>query len=278
MRRVPLLLTILLLALPFLGRAAETATEIPFTYVDGFILVKAQVDGSATPLTFLVDSGASTAVVSLRAARRLHLPLGVAESVRGVGADAMAYRLPGARVMANGLTLSRVRLAVDLHNASALCSREIDGLIGIDFFKGRIVQIDYANQRMHVLKKAPEDFACRLPLHVMNGIFCAGISVNGSQPRWTRVDTGCNDALHWVVPNSSAPETRGVSIGFITNQENLTRAAVQIGPVCLGDVQTSLHGEPLFAGESGLLGNGILSKWIVTIDGVHKAISLQSPR
>jgi hypothetical protein len=278
MRRVSLLLSVLLFALPFFGQAAETATEIPFTFVDGFILVKAQVEGAGAPLTFLVDSGASTAVVSLRVARRLHLPLGAAETVRGVGADALAYHLPPARVMANGVTLSRLRLAVDLHNASALCSREIDGLVGVDFFKGRIVQIDYANQQLRLLKNAPQNFACRLPLRVLNGVFCAGISVNGSQPRWTRVDTGCNDALHWVVPSSSAPESRGVSIGFITDQENLTRAAVQIGPVSLGDVQTSLHGEPLFAGESGLLGNGILSKWTVTVDGVHREISLQAPR
>lgn len=278
MRRVSLILSVLLSILPFSARAAEAPAEIPFNYVDGFILVKAQIEGTGASLTFLVDSGASTAVVSLKAARRLHLPLGGTESVRGVGADALAYHLPALPVIANGVTLSKLHLAVDLHNASALCSREIDGLIGIDFFKGRIVQIDYAKERLQLLKSAPRDFACRLPLRVLNGIFCAGIEVNGSQPRWTRVDTGCNDALHWVVPNTSAPETRGVSIGFITDQQNLTRAAVQLGPVSLGDVQTSLHGEPLFPGESGLLGNGILSKWVVTIDGVHRELSLQASR
>ena len=248
--------------------------ELPFSFVDGFILVRAQVEGSSQPLTFLLDSGASTAVLSLSTARRLHLPLGRSETVRGVGADSVAWHLPGLPVTAAGLTLSRLTLAVDLQNAAGLCREPIDGLIGVDFFKGRIVRIDYAAGRIRLLDAAPEGAATRLPLRELNGVLCAGVSVNGSQPRWTRVDTGCNDALHWVVPRTAETKKRGATIGFVTRQQDITRAAVVLGDLAVPNVETSLHGQAMFPGEAGLLGNGLLSSWTVTIDAVHQQLSL----
>ena len=53
---------------------SASAREIPFDFVDGYILVHARVD--AQPVTLVLDSGASASVLSLDAARRLHLPLG----------------------------------------------------------------------------------------------------------------------------------------------------------------------------------------------------------
>jgi hypothetical protein len=104
-------------------------------------------------------------------------------------------------------------------------------------------------------------------LRGINGVFCVPVSVNGSRPRWTRLDTGCNDALHWVVPRTAAaPQKRGVSIGFITNPDDETLVTVKLGKMVLPHVATTLHGTAIFPGEAGLLGSEVLSQYLVTVD------------
>ena len=246
--------------------------EIPFDFVDGYILVHASVD--AHPVTLVLDSGASACVMSLDTARRLNLPLGDAEPVDGVEAGATAYNMQPVTAQAGGIRLGEFALASDLHNATQLCSESVDGLVGADFFKGRVTQIDYAAHKLRLLAKPPAGGES-LPLKARNGIYCLPVSVNGSRPRWTRLDTGCNDALHWVVPRSDEPEgARGLSIGFITNTEDETLVTVGLGRIILSDVEAALHGEAIFPGEAGLLGSEILSQYRVTIDGRHGRILL----
>jgi len=44
-------------------------------------------------------------------------------------------------------------------------------------------------------------------------------------------------------------------------------------------VKTALHGAPLFPGEAGLLGNGILSQFLVTVDwSNHQVLLEDAPR
>src|SRR5205823_12460329 len=133
-------------------------------------------------------------VLSLRAAQRLHLPLGRTENVRGVGVQAVARRLEGVEASASGVVLSGITLAVDLSAADELCSSPVDGLIGVGFFKDRIVRIDYKRRTLRIVSAAPASGAERLPVKMLNGILCVPVAVNDSAVRWTRLDTGCNDA------------------------------------------------------------------------------------
>jgi hypothetical protein len=214
----------------------------------------------------MLDSGASASVLNVEAARRLHLAMGQGEPVDGVDADGTAFDMTPVTPMAGNLPLGEFALAIDLKNAQQLCSERVDGLIGADFFKGRITQIDYAHHRIRLLDKAPAEGE-KMPLRAWNGIYCLPVSVNGSKPRWTRLDTGCNDALHWVVPRSAgSPRRRGVSIGFITNTDDETLVTVGLGRLTLPHVETALHGSAIFPGEAGLLGSEVLSQYRVTID------------
>jgi hypothetical protein len=251
---------------------SSAARDIPFDFVDGYILLHARV--GAQPVTLVLDSGASASVLSLQAARRLHLALGLPLPVNGVEAEGTAFGMAPVRPEAQGVPLGEVSLAIDLRNAAQLCSEPVDGLIGADFFKGRVVQIDYAQQRLRLLDERPAE-GDSLPLRERNGVFCLPVSVNGSRPRWTRLDTGCNDALHWVVPRMAAAQPpRGVSIGFITNMDDETLVSVGLGRLTLPHVETALHGSAIFPGEAGLLGSEILSRYRVTIDARHGRILL----
>jgi hypothetical protein len=277
MRLPPSLATLCLVLAISLARAG--GAEIPFDFADGFILLKAEVAGAKEPLNLLLDSGAAATVLSLRAARHLHLKLGATEVVRGVGSETPAWHLSAPTAKAGGIELPPFRIAVDLSNADALCSHPLDGIVGVDFFAGRIVQIDFVRHRLRLLDtRADADSAIRLPMRNFNGVMCVPLAVNGSPNRWTRLDTGCNDALHWVLPRPGAmTPKRQVSIGFINDAQNRILGSVQLGRQTLHPVEISLHTQPMFPGEAGLLGIGILSQYLVTIDAAHRQLLLHEP-
>jgi hypothetical protein len=104
---------------------------------------------------------------------------------------------------------------------------------------------------------------------------CVPVAVNDSTKRWTRFDTGCNDALHWVIPRPAGHGDRSaVSIGFITDESDTALVSVTLGKRALPTVKTALHGHPIFPGEAGLVGNGILSQFMVTVDWPNRQVLL----
>jgi hypothetical protein len=257
--------------------ASSPTVEIPFTFTDGFIRIEARLPQSEEPVHLLLDSGAGASVLSLRTAQRLHLPLGRTETVHGVGVDVDAYHLRGVCATAEGATLASIPLAVDLSSADALCSEPVDGLIGVDFFRNRVVQIDYTHHRIRLFAPAPVRATERLPMKVFNGMICVPVGVNDSTPRWTRFDTGCNDALHWVIPRATPPgEHEAVSIGFITDESDTALTTVLLGRQQLRPIKTALHSRPIFPGEAGLLGNGVLSQFTVTVDWPSRQVLLEN--
>ncbi len=268
MPRLAVALTLSLLIALLVPASADPVTEIPFRFTDGFICIEARTAQSARPLTLLLDSGAGASVLDLRTARRLKLKLAPAENVRGVGSEAAACRINPVRTTVGTTALPDMALAVDLSTADELCSHPIDGLIGVDFFRDHVVQIDYAHRCLRLGESNSDLLAGeRLPIKMVNGVMCVPVGVNDSQPRWTRFDTGCNDALHWVVPRpQERPARMGVSLGFVTNPKDTALTSVLLGARSLDKVKTSLHGRELFPGEAGLLGNGLLSRFMVTVD------------
>lgn len=257
--------------------AAGTATEIPFKFVDGFIIVNARVGESAKPVSLLVDSGASTSVLSLQAVERLRLPLLAPEPVQGVGAESVAYHIPPVKATAGKTRLTHIPIALDLSNAALVCSHPVDGLLGMDFFANRIVQIDYEARRIRLLPSSDKVTAdLRVPLQVRNGVFRVPVGVNGSTRRWTRLDTGSNDALHWVASTERSRKRRSpASVGFLTDPNQLFRASVQLGDRTFESVPVARHEQEIFAGEAGLLGNGILSRFTVTLDAQNGRMLLR---
>jgi hypothetical protein len=270
------LIALLLSFVSNISAAGETA-EIPFQFTDGFIRVEARVASSQEPLSMLLDSGASVSVLNLETASRLKIPMGKPLTVRGVTSDASACEIASLPSTISGVTAGNIALVADMQHARALCLENVDGLIGANFFRNRIVQIDYGRQCLRILAKSPRSTAgFRLPIKIINDVACAGVGVNGSSLRWARIDTGCNDSLHWVIPKLARSEkTEGASIGFVTDALDLTLARVALGNRFISSVPTALHGHPFFEGEAGLLGNGLLSRFTVTLDWPGRSLILQ---
>lgn len=245
--------------LGLLSGRVEAAEKIPFQYRDGLIWVKVTTAASTTPLNFLLDSGAGATVLNLDTARKLGVNLGKREKVNRVGASAAAWRVKGFNATVAGIAVSQTPLALDLSDTSALCSRRIDGLLGVDFFHDRILEIDYDALCLRVLDRVNERGLCAvMPLRMENNAMLVPVSVNGAVAQWTRLDTGCDEGLHWVA---------GLGGGYAST-------SVQLGGMRIAKVKTALHDAPIFPKEAGLLGNEVLSNYRVTFDRVNGRLLL----
>jgi hypothetical protein len=252
------------------GETNSSATaEFPFEYREGLLWVQIRVPERQEPLRFLLDSGAEVSVINLDTAKRLGLSLAPKVSVRGVHTSMTGYWPQTLSAIANGVTLPSSVLALDLSKLSRSCEQSVDGLIGADFFRDRIVQIDFAARKIRLLSA---DEICpssdSLPLEVRHCGMRVQASVNGGKPQWMRVDTGCATPLQWVT-SSVRPDlcSTKLAIGLIELNIPQRRTSVELGGQTFRDVATGIHRTAIFPGEAGLLGNGLLSRFSrVTID------------
>ena len=268
---------------------AETALsavhELPIRFQEGLLWLEVNVPQSKNPLHFLLDSGASVSVVNLATARQLGLKLGPKVSVTVVRATSSGHWPVKLSAATGPLQLPGEYLALDLSKLSGACSRSVDGLIGADFFRDRVVEIDYLAQKLRVLAAAPfaaAPFAAgtnTVPLEARPCGFRVAVNVNHSRSQWVRVDTGCATAFQWVTSKERADQcTSKLAVGLAELSIPQTMTGIRIGNHFLDTVPTGLHRKAIFAGESGLLGNGVLAQFgVVTIDAKAGRLILGCP-
>jgi hypothetical protein len=94
------------------------------------------------------------------------------------------------------------------------------------------------------------------------------VTVNGHKLQWVRLDTGCASALQWVTSRVPSGQCKSqVAIGLTEISIPQTQTTVEIGLQTFPGVPTGIHQTAIFAGEAGLLGNGLLSRFSrITID------------
>ena len=259
---------------------SEVLSEIPFQYRDGLIWLTARVTGRDKPLNFLLDSGAGVSVLDLQAAHSLKLELANRETVQGVNGQASAYRVNRFRAVSGGIDLPESVLAVDLGTISSRCHQPVDGILGADFFRGHIVQIDFSVGRVRLLKNCDLNLAnCEiLPIKICNDAFCVPVRIANNLARWTRLDTGCDAALEWVASAREKKQMDQISIGLSDGSVRYINTSVQIGKQRFSPVRAGVHKEQIFPGEAGLLGNALLSKFRVTIDEPRNRVILERVR
>lgn len=242
--------------------SASAAPELPLQFQDGLLWLGVNLPPSKEPLHFLLDSGASSSAVNLDTARRLGLKLGRPVRVTAVGSRLTGYWPVKLSARAGEVKLPDEYLALDLSKLSGACSRPVDGLIGADFFRDRIVQIDYAAQKLRVLAASPAaDATSVLALETRPCGFRVAVSVNGGASQRVRVDTGCATALQWVTTREQPGRcTSKPAIGLTELSIPQTMTGLRLGQQIFDTVPTGLHRKAIFPGESGLLGNGLLAQ------------------
>ncbi len=270
--------SLLAIALLQAQAAQDSATEIPLEFREGLIWIKAAISPSAKPLNLLLDTGAGASVINRSAADRLGLKLGSAITVRGVATTLTGYKLKDVSVHAGAAVLPADYIAVDLGKLSGSCQQPVDGLLGADFFRGRAVQLDFQEQKLRILE--PDQVPTSgeiLPLQLRPCGMRVPITVNGQKRQWVRLDTGCASALQWVTSRVRSQDCNPkVAIGLAEVSIPQTETTVAIGQQKFADVPTGLHEKPIFQGEAGLLGNGLLFRFSsITIDAKSGRLILE---
>lgn len=254
--------------------------EFPFQFREGLLWVEVSIPQSGKPLNFLVDTGAGVSVINLSTAKRIDLKLGREVTVRGVETTLTGYWQQHMLAKVGDVRLPSEYLAVDLEKLSRSCERPVDGLVGADFFREHVVQIDFDAQKIRILK--PEKAGKSddtLPLQLRPCGMRVPISVNGRKRQWVRLDTGCATALQWVTSDVPDQCTHQMAIGLAEISIAQTKTTVGIGDHTFDNVPTGLHEKAIFSGESGLLGNGLLSRFSrFTIDTKASHLILEQRR
>ena len=122
---------------------AAAVAEFPIAVREGMLWVEVRIPETQRKLELLLDSGAEASVLDLQTAKDIGLTLGAPVGVRGVHASTEGYWCGTRGAEANGVELPNRFLALDLNRLSGSCGRKVDGLIGADFFKNKIVQLDF---------------------------------------------------------------------------------------------------------------------------------------
>lgn len=271
---------VLLAALGLHGQAvaAPSTQEFPFEYREGLLWVEVRATGVAEPLHFLLDTGAGVSVLSVQTAQRLGLRLGRRVKVQGVGTTTTGFWPQRLGASAGEVPLPKRYLAVDLSELSQACACRVDGLIGADFFKDRVVRLDFAQKRVRLLPAgAPTQDGEVIRLEADTAAFRVPVKINGGEPQWLRLDTGCASSLQWVTATQGTPTQHyAVAVALTGLSIPVTHTRVQLGSFHFEEVPTGLHPRPLFAGEAGLLGNGLLARFrAVTLDARGGRIILE---
>jgi hypothetical protein len=168
---------------------------------------------------------------------------------------------------------------LDLSKLGQACTNgAVDGLIGADFFRGRIVQIDFERQAVRILSECPAEMGAQiLPLKARPCGMLVAVQVNGSKGQWVRLDTGCAAGLQWVTASVRAEGCRRrVAVGLSAFSVAVTQTTLTLGAVRFEGVPTDLQERAIFPGEKGLLGNGVLSRFkTVTVDAKRMEVMLR---
>jgi aspartyl protease/PDZ domain-containing protein len=135
--------------------SADTAVTIPFELVTRHIMVKVKVNNSR-PLSFVLDTGDKVGIVDVEVAKELGLKLEGQVRVGGAGAETLAasmvkdgtWTLPGLEGFSQPLTL-----ALPLGRLAARFGHDFDGIIGSDFIRQFVVEVDYQNRVLKIYDK-----------------------------------------------------------------------------------------------------------------------------
>lgn len=249
--------------------ASEVDAGIAVQFRDGLIWVEVTVEGREEPAQFLLDSGASVSVVDLRMARGLGSAMGRKVRVQSALGEVQGHWPVRIQARVATFRLPAEHLAMDLTKLSQACDRRVDGLIGADFFCGRVLEVDYVRSRLRIREGGECGEERSIPMAMGGSALSVVARVNGGNAERFRVDTGCVSALEWV--NRRAQAERGASrraVAFGERKVSQTLTRLRLGTVERDTVPTGLHRRPMFEGESGLIGNGFLAQFgVVVFDG-----------
>jgi aspartyl protease/PDZ domain-containing protein len=277
--------------------AGKSVITLPFEFVTRHIVVQVKINNSR-PLSFVLDTGDRVGIVDTDVAKELGLKLQGQVRVGGAGSET----LTGSMVEDTTWTLTGlegfsqpVKLAIPLRRLAARFGHDFDGIIGAEFIRQFVVEVDYPARVIRLHDKDKFSYAGAgdsVPIQ-LNGqghpILDAEVTPVGSAPIKGKfvLDIGSGGPLALMSPfvtqnrllNSNLKTIRAIGLGGAGGQSNARigrTAELKIGKFKIANPITIFSEDKAGAFASaelaGNIGQQIASKFKLFLDYDHNRI------
>jgi predicted aspartyl protease len=175
-------------------RGTDKPDEIPFKLAQGFgIVIRGEI-GATRDMNFLLDTGAVPSVLSQRAAARMGV-LGVKGSLTVLSQESQSEYVTVDEVRLGWIHAARLPMVVvDLAHLEQRLGTRIDAIIGLDFFAGQDISIDYQHRKITRGLSGQARHSVPVEVYSVGGApyWVLPISLDGKAIR-VLLDTGAND-------------------------------------------------------------------------------------
>lgn len=262
--------------------------SIPFEK-EGLVYIPVEVPEKNESLTFVFDTGASTAVMDKTVATRLGIKADTKQYATGASGS-QEYEIAVDRtIRIEDLDFDRLNIVlVDLQELSNRSGIQIDGIIGYDVISRYVTQFDFANKKLHLYNKTKDindttgytahkiNMSSAIPMVTLDCDFKDGSKISGD----FLFDSGANLGILFNSPfvkkhqlkdkfdKSIAISSRGLtatstSIVGLTKEVSLLGNTFTEVPVSLSQSKQGVSSRTDFA---GILGANIINRFDMILD------------
>lgn len=279
--------------------------DIPFDYVNGFIVVKVVFDG-VFPLHFIFDTGAEHTILSKREITDL-LKANYLRRFPIVGADLSkelyAYLVQGIQLEVGNIIANNRSILVleeDYFRFEEYAGIDVQGILGSDFFRRFVIKINYSRHIISLYDpqyfEPPGKSFVKLPIEITRNKPYLAVNVQFHQDTSIRLrlllDSGASLALllhtdthpglelpEQVIPSNLGAGLGGFIQGYMGRIQQLDFESFAFREVITQFQETSFFLDTTFANQrNGIIGNDILGRFTVIIDYIKEQMYLEPNR
>jgi predicted aspartyl protease len=278
------------------------SVEVPFVYTQHQIVIKGQANGKKD-LTLLFDTGASAPVFDASlGVQGLNFPDRVVQEADGLS-SARSLLLDDIGIGQDGQMVHARNIGVlisDMSQVSKVLGRKIDGIVGLSFMSGYVIEIDYAKKalrfmsprRFTVADRKPDNQSSFLlplvdsdPKHGISNVLVSGALVSDYEYDFI-LDTGFGG---YVSVARSAAELSGLlknetpripaeslSVSHRFHSDKIRASYLMLGAINLSNrvIQVDTRNGDSY-GQSGIIGNRLLQNYRLILDYPRRKLWLE---
>jgi hypothetical protein len=273
--------------------AGHSVLNIPFEFVDNQIILNVRANDSA-PLKFMFDTGAGGSLLSAGKAAELHLSKVDSGRATGVGGSKEGY-LAAASLSVPGVKVLNQRIFVMPLEGLPCEMRDVVGIIGYDFIKEFVVEINYEMRTISLFEPLSYRYTGQgdvIPI-TLKGTprVRARVGLPGatSLEGLFEIDTGSDGALAinspFVTKHALAQSLKNQLAGNNTGLGGESKTIdARIGSFSLGrytlaspivSLSQSTEGSLSVEDNDGPIGNQILHRFTVVLDYSRRSMMLE---
>ncbi|MCZ8023654.1 MAG: retropepsin-like aspartic protease [Cytophagales bacterium] len=263
-------------------------SEIPYELQDGWTIIKVKLNNNPKEFRFIFDTGARSCISDSIAKELRIYPIRYAKSwdINGSVVDAGLYRI---NIAIGQFRLENVGVLSkgNFENLTKNCY-QIDGIIGVNILNQAIFHFDSEKNVLHItnsidcIPESKRQKPLKLINHNWNGESFVKVKVNKQKGKFL-FDTGSANLLFIEQKKTNRQVPVKQRIGYIGGLHSFkldTISFYKIQNIRLGKENTKIFDESVVISHSNAennLGNGILKKYLVTLDRNKKKLYL-SPK